>query len=517
MNIRRVLALVLLSSLCVVVMAQFEKTENYLERLGHGRDSVAARQFYADYVNTFRVQDWHACYRPWKELMRLAPYATYNLTHTGGGGYLLTELMKQEDDTVQRYVYFKDLMMMDDFRINHRTALNSIPKDGGETRIPLTQGSVLMWKAHHYHTLGQQHIPESVYKKDSAYYYFVDAFNQIKNENVGAENEIEPNYLVEYFETCRDLFQTDEEKYMEQFLTDYTSCLEACDKMMAVYGNGVDSLRWGYYAGARNNIQFYFQETDAGNKDNVIAYYQDRIKENKKNYPYLKNAVHLMTMNGCIGSDVYYDACEASYFIQPDFENSIGMGLLSKGDGDKQGAMQYFDEAVNKASTAGEKYLATRFKAEAIASTPPPNSANYLGYDNLTVSEKNELQRQWQGEQMGAAECYNQALQFASEAAIPGQDLADVYYKMADAYRKGQSFDNAKQSLALVRQAYPLYPAEKLTSLQDAIERAQQVAETRRKNEMAKLANEKARQEWERRQAAILAKQKAEADFWKKK
>lgn len=523
-GIKKAMTFVLMLIGSTVVMAQYENTENYRQRLGHGRDSVNAEKFYVDYVKSFRVawettkgEDWQKCYRPWKELMRLAPYSTYNLTNTGGGERMLIELMKNEQDTVQRYVYFKDLIATDNFRINHREALNSIPKDGGEMRIPLTHGSVLLWKAHHYHTEGLKHIPERVYQKDSAYLYFVRAFDQIKKENVGTDNEIEPNYLAEYFETCRDLYQSDEEKYMEQFLTDYNNCLAACDKMMSVYGNGVDSLRWTYYAGVRNNIQYYFQQTDAGDKENILAYYKPRIKDNKKDYAYLKNAVHQMTVNGCIGTDVYYDACEASYMIKPDFENSIGMGLLSKTEGDKSTAMQNFNDAIDKASNAGERYLATRFKAEAIASTPAPGPTNFLDWENLTTAEKNDKTRQWQGEQLAAAECFNQALSYASDANIPGQDLAEIYYKMADSYRKAQQYDNAEQSLRNVVAAYPVYPEEKIESLQSAIESGKRVLEVRMENERKRLANDRARQEWERRQAEIYAKQRAEAEFWKKK
>ena len=529
MGLKKILTVIFLAVGSSTAMAQFENTENYRQRLGHGRDSVAAEKFYVDYVKSFRaawetnnIEDWQKCYRPWKELMVLAPYSTYNLTNTGGGARVITELMEHAEDSVMRYVYFKDLMAIDNFRIQNREALNSIPRDGGERRIPLTAGSVLMWKAHHYHTDGMKNIPERVYSKDSAYLYFVRAFDQIKKENVGTDNEIEPNYLAEYFETCRDLFQTDEDKYMEQFLTDYTSCLETCDKMMAVYGknaNGqwVDSLRWSYYAGARNNMQYYFAQTNAGDKDNIIKYYKARIADNRKNYNYLKNAVHLMTVNGCIGSDVYFDACEASYLLQPDFENSIGMGLMSKTDGDKQTAMENFGEAFDKAKTDGERYLATRFKAEAIATTPVPSANNYLDWDNLSTAERNDLTRQWQGEQLAAGECFDQALQYAAAANIPGQDLAEIYYKMADAYRKGQNFTLARQSLNNVLRVYPAYPMEKLSALEGSIERGQQAQETRLENERKRLANDRARQEWERRQAEIARKQQAEADFWKKK
>ncbi len=529
-GLKNVLAVALLL-VCSTSMAQYEKTENYRQRLGHGRDSVAAEKFYVDYVKGFRkawdtekVEDWQACYRPLKELLVLAPYATYNLTNTGGGARVITELIKTEQDTVQRYVYFKDLMAIDNFRINHREALNSIPKDGGEARIPLTQGSVLLWKAHHYHTVGMPSIPERVYRRDSAYQYFVKAFDQIKKENVGTENEIEPNYLAEYFETCRDLYLSDKEKYTEQFMTDYTQCLESCDKMMTVYGNGVDSVRWGYYAGVRNNIQVYFGQTGVGSAENLKNYYSQRIDSVKDNYPVLKNAIHLMLTNDSMLTEpIFYKACRYSYKLQPDFENCIGMAQEAKTQfEDNETALKYFNEADQMATNPKEHYLANAQVGFALAGEPRPSEETMLDWANMSTADRNDQIRAWQARQVVAAEKLNDALAYAKEAAMDGQYMAPVYYAMAQSYRRAESESSlnlAEQCLAMAVRAYPAFGEgnNKIELEQENINRAKSTIEGQKVREREYARNKAQYDAYMRRQAEIAAKQKAEQDFWKRK
>lgn len=510
---------------------ELAKTQSYRERLGHNkRDSIAAEKFYVDYVNAFRKasesgrpEDWKECYRPWKNLMRLAPYATYNLTNTGGGIYMLTKLMEAETDEVLRYVYFKDMMNTLRFRIDNRDNLNAIPKDGGEKRIPLSFGSALMWKAHHYRAQGMKYIPESTYRKDSAYRYYSDAFARIRKESVDADNEIDPAYLSEYFEACRDLYVSDKDRYMEQFLTDYTTCLETCDKMMSVYANGKDDVRWEYYAGVRNNIEVWFGQTGAGNADNLEKFYSLRLDGMKNNYPLLKNAIHLMMTNDTLlTSDLFYKACRYSYKLHPDFENCIGMAQAERNQQkNRDEAMKYFLEAEKLASTPGEKFITGTQIALALMSEPVPSKNSMPEeFEQLSTAEKNDLVREWQARQNVAARMLNEAIGYGRSAGVNGQNLAPYYLYMAQAYRRSEdakTIDLAMQALNQIPSLYPAFPQNRINDERMNIQNVKSNLAKRAANEEQYRKNKVAYEKWQKQQAEIMAKRKAEEDFWLRK
>lgn len=487
--------------------AQYEgtKVEN---RLGHKQDSVRNRQFFNDYVKAYQSQDWKTCYRPWRELLTRAPFCTFNLTYYGSGGAMLTSLIKAEQDSLQRFIYFRDLMDMCDFAIKNYKALNSIDDMKHPT---YTQGVLMCWKAHFYFSL-REYLPSRAYKRETAYQNYVDAFAVVRRENIAADAEMDAFYMEEYFQACRDLYESDKEKYLEQFLTDYVACLEACDKMMDVYLK-TDTLKWSGYAGARNNIQVYFSQTGAGDSQTLVDFYTPRVKENRKNMIYLANAVHIMFANGCIGEGVFYDACEAAYMLKPSYENCIGMGLMSQDvEGNRVEAKKYFDEARSLAATASERYLAAKFTADALAKTPSPKKN-----DGESASDYNDRYEEWRNVIRGATIYYNEALDFASQTSIQGQYLADVYYNLANCYRIAQDYNQAVQSLQQARLNYPAFSVERYDNMLASIHNGQDTKEKQEAAYRARLCNNAQLEAYNRRLAEQRRKQQEEEAFWRKR
>jgi len=500
-----VLITLLLSGMNVYAQYAGTTVEN---RIGHRQDSIRNRQFFNDYVKTFQAQDWKACYRPWRELLNRAPFCTFNLTYYGSGGAMIKGLMDGEKSPIQRYLYFRDLMDMCDFAIANYKALNSID----DMKHPIyTKGVLMCWKAHFYLTMRDQ-IPEKGYKKEKAYQNFVDAFAQIREESVAADAEMDAFYLEEYFQACRDLYESDKDKYLEQFLTDYVTCLESCDKMMETY-QSTDTLKWRGYAGARNNIQVYFSRTGAGEAENLVKFYVPRIKENRKNITYLNNAVHIMFANGCIGEDVFYDACEAAYMLKPNYENCIGMGLMSQDvDNDRLSAKRYFDEARSLAGNASEHYLAAKFTADALAKTPAPKRN-----EGESATAFNERYEEWRNVMRGACVYYNEALDYASKTSIQGQYLADVYYSLANCYRIAQEYNQALASLNQTKVTYPAFSDEKFTNMQASIQTGLDNKQKADEAYRAKLKNDAQIAAYNRRLAEQRRRQQEEEAFWGKK
>lgn len=509
-NAKKYISLVVLLFISVVAMAQYEKT-TVKDRLGSGREGEKNLTIYNQYVEAYTKQNWKDCYRPWRELMDRAPYCTFNLSYYGSGGYVIRELIKQEPDSIHKYMYFKDLMRMMDFAIKNYKSLNSVEPEQHKN-VTYTKSKLLCWKAHFYYEEGKN-IPEKAYKKDVAYQNYVDAFKELRSQNLvaDAQNDMEIiNYMTEYYKTCEDLYLTDKDKYLEQFLTDYVSCLETCDKMMGLYQES-DSMLYAYAAAVRNNVQVFFQQTGAGATDNLVKFYTPRVQENKKNIDFLNNAVHLMFANNCIGEEVFYDACEAANMIKPNYENCIGMGLLTLNvEEDRDAAKEYFDKARGLAQTANEHYLASKFTADAVGKTPQPQRND--GEDNASLNARLE---QWRNLLRGALIYYNEALDYAQQAAIQGQYLSEVYYSMADCYRKTLDYVPAKECLQQTKVCYALFSDERYNSMEAAIQSGLQRKEESDARMRAQL---KAKAQWDAYNARLAEaerKRKAEEAFWK--
>ena len=550
MGLKKIFVAALLAAGSAAVVAQEEftpeylaKTTSYRERFSSNmRDSITSERYYNRYVRTFNkarqtdsLSDWKDFHYAWKKLVEVAPYATHNLTNLGSGAWVFEQkLLPMEQDPVQRYAYFKELMWIYDFRINHLKQLNAIPRDNGDKRPPLDLGAAMIQRAHAYHQLGQEsgYAPGKTYDKVKAYQNFVAAFDTIRAKGIKStntkdaddENEIDPYYTEEYFLTGRDLYLMDKDKYMEQFLTDYTTFLETCDMMMATY-NGVDSVKYAQYAMRRNNIEFYFVQSGAGSAENLTKYYTPRLNENKENQAFLKKAVHLMIQkDSLLAENVFARACQLSYNLEPDYENCIGMALVQKNQfEDKTEALKYFNKADELAKTPAERY-ATKFNiGMALASEPAPSEKTVDGWAQMSTAEHNDLVLAWRGRQRAAAAVLNESLMFAKEAGKPTQYWAPIYYSMASAYRKAGErgdLDNAEECLRNVALAYAPY-AE---SHQNGIDyETEQIANARTRlaeaqAREAEYRKNKAQYEaYQRRQAEIARKQAEEAAFWGKK
>ena len=322
--------------------------------------------------------------------------------------------------------------------------------------------------------------------------------------------------------SCRDLYGTDKEKYLEQFLTDYSTCLESCDKMMAAY-QGIDEARWKNYAAARQNIQYEFIiKSGAGTVANLERFYSNRLDSIKDNYDALKSAINLMinSNDSLIMSNVFYRACRLSYKIKPDYINCIGMAQAAKNQlEDKDEALKYFKEAERLSVTDKEHYLSSMFVGQSLASEEAPSSKTMPGeYDRLSVAEKRELRDLYRMRQKVAAEKLQEAIDYGKRAGVNGQNLAPVYYMMARAYRhamKPETIEKASEALDQLLAVYPAYPIERIDAERANIEsnRSDVAREIAYYAEYErKLASNKAQQEAYKRQQDII---RAEEDFWK--
>lgn len=439
-------------------------------------------------------------YECWRRLYNRAPFYTKSIYVQGATMLDSMSLHAQKSDA-ERLMYFQDLMQIYEDRIRRCDSLNSIEK---EERYKSKRSAVMAKAADvYYHTAPL--VKGSGYTPEKAYINYVKAFEAVRNESDAGSDEIVPSYLVNYFLACRDLYITDSEKYLEQFLTDYITCLETCDKMKAAYIN-INPEKWETYAWAYDKTKLEFQNSGAAEPKKLINYFSPRIENHSKDINYLNNVVFLMFYFGLINNDAFFDACEKAYFIKPGFENCIGMGQMSLTiDKDRIGAKKYFDEASDSAKNAKERYLAAFFTGEALRVTPSPTKG-----EEEDTKIYNKRVTDWWGVLKGACYYYEKAISNAPEAGVDEQTQAEIYWKIANTYSRAHEWEKARNNKNMILACYPNSPYN-IRALSEQIEAGSQKDAEREAKELAK------RQAYSKTMKAYneaKAKQKAEDDFW---
>ncbi|MBQ8968743.1 MAG: hypothetical protein IJ064_03290 [Bacteroidaceae bacterium] len=510
------------------VQAQFENATD--EELLGGKEKYSENLKYYNSFNKFRdrfstdrigkfdkepADTWpcDSMYECWRRIYTAAPFVHENIYIQGATMLDSMALHATQKSEAERLLYFQDLMQVYDDRIRRLDSLNSMVK---EEKYKRSRPAVMVKAASVFRDTAPK-VKGSGYTPLIAYEKFTKAFAAIREAANAGNDEMSAGYLVEYILACRDLFETDKERYFEQFLTDYTACLESSSKMMAAYANGVDPDNWKRYAGAYNDIQYYFIQAGANNVESLEAYYKPRLDSIKGDYNALANALKLML--GCqdmLKSFVFYKACHLAYNLQPDYLNCIGLALEAKEEfQDKDEALKYFKEADEYASAPKERYLTSSLIGTAMMDEQEPQKT--LEYASYTPQQKNEAIYAWRGRQKIAANKLQEAIDYAKQAGMPAQDWASLYLSMALAYsrtREESAMTLAYDALEEAPIAYPAINMQNVNNSRINVDKnndaMKKEVEARNKN----LANAKNRQAQMDAYNAYKAKQKAEEDFW---
>lgn len=522
---------VLLLCSTVTVHAQFDGT-TWEQRIGTGKDSIEAHKLYIgiynDFINPKRKNPKReyndSTYMMWRKILAYAPYVDYQFYISGWMEDLLIPLIRRQNDRAIQLMYFQDLMEIQDRLIWDRKKLNSL-RMLTNLKNEQSEEDALVNKAHYYYSVGKQYFSGTpAYNPDSAYWYYSKAFEKVRESKDVTGSEIIGIYLWEYFDTSYSLFKDDQEKYQEQFLTDYLDCISSCDKMLMPAYDETDSIKqqqilakyWHY----RDTIQKVFNDSSgAATPQRLDDYYGKRLDKYRKDAAYLNKAIHLMTENNATGIDAYYAYCEASYVLNPTYENSIGCALSSKRDGMQEEMIKYFLQAKGLAGNDLQKALVAYMIGVASNITRPKDPETNKNYPIGTPEYK-----QWQKSAMLAEANLKQVLDL--EPALMNSGSIDIREIPAHAawqialaeYRMSQSSRDCDEAIKYVRLAMQKQPNLYNRNAQDMITnisnaRKQHVDNENNRKRNNRQLNAQRNAEYEE----YLRRKKAEEDFWNKR
>lgn len=286
-------------------------------KYGHGQDSINCLKnlsIYSEYVKTENYKD---AYLPWKAAFDECPTAQLK-TYTNGVK-ILKWFLANEKDPAKYNKYFDELIKVYDQRVKY------FP-DYKQTPAP----AVLGMKAVDYIQLSKK------MDYNQAYTWLKESIDQMKDQS--------EYYVLQFFmDMASNKFKNDA-AYKEQFLQDYITTSGYAD---TAWKNEKNDKAKATLKTTKDNIDAIFINSGAADCDMLQSIYADKVEKNKTNLDYLKNVVNIMRMLRCTESEVYFNASLYAHQIQPTAETAVGCAYMSIKKKDMDGAVKFFDEAID--------------------------------------------------------------------------------------------------------------------------------------------------------------------------
>lgn len=575
------LYLICLTSLCV--NAQLPEKGDWRTRVGV-KDPKRVEELMQDVFNKPPYSDPNVkldslgylnYFESFTRLINIAPYADYAFysgafsdrqrdPRTGefvkGDISIYDRLLKNiSDDPAVKMVLMDDILTIGRNFVDNLDSVN-IVRNNGATNLKSADDTlslpVAMTKyAHLYYRYAgnPEYYPAHLYDKVQARENYREAFRILREKNINPGDELHAFYIREYYDVCEELFLSDEEKYYDQFLEDYLEVILACDNILNPFVNIPDSIKndasnpkyqkyreFNTIAASRSyyideftgdsvlSIPWRFERSGAATKERIENFYGPRLNAHRKDTTFLERAVHLMTVNGIMSGDVYFDYCQASYILKKTYENCIGSALASKSYNMRQDMVEKFLEAIDVANTDLERGIVAFLIGKETNTIRPRNpndldeegKAQVYGKDtpefaewerNMVISSanlKNVLEMQEVFMNSGA----ENLRQYPAHAAY---ELGVVTYRLAGVNNSSKECKDAEVYIRMAKQMEPeLYNSkadDMIANIQDAY--GKYLAREERISRNARY-----RKQWEKQQKEYqekLARRKAEEDFWK--
>lgn len=510
-----------------------------------------------------------------KQLMSLAPYSDYyyysgNLYEFPNSMYRF--MLDSISDPAIRMMLVEDVVEQGKRFVDDMDSINVLRELNSATKgDPLTLPLAKIRRAHYNYMFAHdpKYYPAHLYDKEKAYNLYKEAFKEFLASKGDQGKELHAYYVREYYTACEDLYRSDEEKYYEQFLSDYQEIVQVCDKLLIPCYDDPDSLKensqdskyvqYRQYNSATNGvdvklkgdtiikgqfIEFFdtipygvkplFKASGAGSADRLRTYFAARLEANRQNKNYLDNSIHLMYENKFTNDSVFWDYCKASYDLGKTYENCVGLASSAFKDGEKM--RQYYMEAldlssseINKAQIryliasslfrARPKYVNLDANGDTIMKDGKPEYKNY--------PKDSEQYESWQKDIFACNTNLQQMLVSSKELlANPSLDVRDyvaqAYYMLGDnSYwlaAVNLSMDDMKESLSYFQKAGELDMKARVINHRpvDVESRYGKAIELQKKLKIA-LAQRRANAKQQAEYEEYMRKKKAEEAFWNQK
>ena len=343
--------------------AQNLKGTSLNDRIGHGQDSIDVLGSLSLYQDAFKRRSYVEAIEPWEFAFTKAPLSMVRV-YTDGA-WMFETLIQQETDAAKKKEYFDKLMNIYDQRLKNLEALNSF----ATPKTISTKGNIICRKAYDYYYF----CPEM--NNNVAYKMFKEGI-----DDMGPNTE---GFVLFGFIECsynRFLQNKDNIDIRQDFIQDYMNTNEICDRLLdqakeypsetiPADPESEDSTKWveqvvlapeaqkivDNYQPVQNKANDLFVSSGAADCDALEKIYGAQVEANKTNLAYLNSVLAILNNFECDKSNIYYVAADYAYQINKTPQAAIGKASKLLKEGDLNGAIKYFDEAIGLESDNAKK------------------------------------------------------------------------------------------------------------------------------------------------------------------
>lgn len=262
-------------------------------------------------------------YEPWKVVMERCPTLRF-YTYTDGFDILKALMSQHGKDTPEYKKYFDELMS------SYDQLLQYLPEMRKQIRNLRTDGRYLGDKATDY----MQFAPSIDINLVYGWFSKAVGEDQAKTSNI--------NHFFALMQASAEKLKVDP-AHKEAFIQDYLNVSEWIDQAVA---NSKSEAIKGGLAQIKEASDAMFINSGAADCASLQSIYGPKVEENKENIEYLRKVLDVMRAMKCTEEEAYFQASYYAYQIEPTPEAAAGCGIMAYKKGDIDGAIKFFDEAI---------------------------------------------------------------------------------------------------------------------------------------------------------------------------
>ncbi len=285
-------------------------------KYGHGTDSINCLKnlsIYSEYVKTGNFKD---AYLPWKAAFDECPLAQLK-TYTNGVK-IIKWFLENEKDPAKYNAYVDELMKVYDQRMKYFPTYKNAP---APTVLGMKAVDYVQYSKNPDLNQAYAWLSESVDKmKENSEFYILQMFMDVSSKKFKAE-----------------------ETHREQFIQDYMNANEYIEKALKIATKESEKKNLKV---VKDNLDAFLINSGAADCAMLQNIYGTKVEENKTNLEYLKNVVTVMKMLKCTDQEAYFNASLYAHQIAPTAETAVGCAYMSYKKEDIDGAVKFFDQAI---------------------------------------------------------------------------------------------------------------------------------------------------------------------------
>lgn len=176
------------------------------------------------------------------------------------------------------------------------------------------------------------------------------AYEWLKESVAGMGANSQIIVLRKLVEVSYNIYKSNPDQYSDQFLKDYQTVSGLMEQIAAAGGKRATEVQ-----PQKNYIDRLYAASGAADCGQMDQMYAEDVKTHASDLDHLNAVMKLYRRLGCTESEVYFAAAEATHKLKPTDESAAGCAKMCVKKDDAKGALAYYDQALQLATTEEDK------------------------------------------------------------------------------------------------------------------------------------------------------------------